>query len=185
LIGWPRTLSWSHFQALTNPGPGVLVARNGQPIVARVSVSFMFYPGGTLIITEGGQARFHSVDVRVLLNPAETQYVPSRLPAQQADYYLRHEQGHFDLMGLFGRELEVELTNLRAENSQLLHQRARAAVDEALRSARMYAINSPGIDCVYDRETNHGINRAQQERWNRRIAANLRRWMEPDFRFRM
>lgn len=183
MTGWPRTLSWSDFQPLANPGPGVLVARNGHAIVARVAISIMFYPPNSPIVTEGGQARFSSVDVQVILNSSQTQYVPSRIPAGQAEHYLRHEQGHMDLMGLFGREMEVNLLALRAPNSLQLIEQARPIVDEAVRSARMYAINVPGTDCLYDQDTNHGMNRAQQERWNRRIASNIGRWRQPDFRF--
>jgi hypothetical protein len=178
---WPRTLAWSNFTAIANPGHGRFVALNGHPIVARVAISIMFYPARSPRTANG--LRFNSVDVRVELN--SLQYVPSRIPSGQADYYLRHEQGHLDLMGLFARELEVGLLALRGTTSSDLTQRANAAVDQAVANARMYAINTPRADCIYHQETNHGMRRPQQALWNARIARNIARWRQPDFTVRM
>lgn len=182
--GWPRTLAWTDFQEIANPGPGQLVALNGNPIVARVAISIMFHQNGCSTLREGDQARFHHVDVRVQLNRSLMQYVPSRIPGGRNDYYLQHEQGHMNLMGLFGRELEVNLMALRAPTSSELLREANSTTDDAVRNARMYAINTPGVDCLYDRETNHGQNRGAQRRWNQVIASNIARWRAPDFMFR-
>src|SRR5687767_6241498 len=95
--GWPRALSWSNFTSIRNPGPGQLQALNGHPIVARVALTIMFYPGNSPRRADG--TAFNSVDVRLEVN--SLQYVPSRIPSRQEDRFLRHEQGHFDLMGLF------------------------------------------------------------------------------------
>ena len=178
--GWPRTLAWSNFASIANPGRGQFVALNGHPIVARVAISIMFYAARSPRSADG--TRFNTVDVRVETN--SLQYVPSRIPQGQEDYYLRHEQGHMDLMGLFARELEVALLGLRATSSADLTQQANAAVDQTVANARMYAINIPRIDCIYDRETNHGMlrhNKAAGMRGSRNIA----RWREADFHFRM
>jgi len=182
--GWPKTLAWSDFRAVPNPGPGQLVALNGHPIVARVAISILFYQGGSGTVREGSEVRFGSVNVRVQLDSQQMQYVPSRIPRGQEAYYLRHEQGHMDLMGLFARELELNLLRLRSPTSANLLRQANATTDEAVRSARMYAINVPGMDCMYDRETHHGMNRSQQTAWNRRIEQNLARWRLQDFLFR-
>lgn len=180
MIGWPRTLAWSDFTAVPNPGPGQLVALNGHAIVARVSISIMFHPGSSPRQPDG--LRFNTVDVRVITNRLE--YVPSRIPAGQEAAYLRHEQGHMDLMGLFAREMEVALLALRGTTSTDLTMQANAATDETVRNAQMYAINVPGRDCLYDRETNHGMRTRQQDMWNARIAQNIARWREADFIFR-
>ncbi len=185
LRGWPRTLTWADFTALPNPGPGQLVALNGRAIVARVSISIMFYPGTSQILPDPGildQVRFGDADVSVILNRGQMQYVPSRIPRRQEAYYLRHEQGHLDLMGLFARELYVNLMRLRSVDSAGLLRAADRAVDEAVRQARMYAINPPHSDCVYDRDTNHGQLRRKQDQWNHRIAQNIAHWHEPNFR---
>jgi hypothetical protein len=179
--GWPRTLAWSNFTAIPNPGRGELVALNGHPIVARVAISIMFYAARSPRSLNG--LRFNSVDVRLEVNAL--QYVPSRIPRGEEDYYLRHEQGHLDLMGLFAREMEVALLALRGTSSADLTQQANTAVDQAVAAARMYAINTPRMDCIYDRETNHGMLRPHQGRWNARIARNIARFREADFHFRM
>jgi len=184
MIGWPRTLTWNDFRAIPNPGPRDLLALNGHPIVAKVAIDIMFYPGSSNAMNAGGQWFFFGTDVRVILNASQMQYVPSRIPRGQEPYYLRHEQGHMDLMGLFARELEANLMKLRAPSQAALLQQANTATDEGIRNARNYAINTPGSDCMYDVETNHGMIPHQQTRWNTLIARNIARWHEPDFIFR-
>lgn len=184
MTGWPRQLTWGDFQELANPGPGTLVARNGHPIVARVAISINFDPAQHAMVAEGGQYRFGSANVSVILNRAMTNYVPSRIPRGEESYYLSHEQGHMDLMGLFGRELEVNLLALRAPNSMELLQLGHETTDAAVANARMYAINSSLGDCQYDRDTNHGMNRAQQRRWLGIIQRNIAGWRAADFMFR-
>ena len=177
MIGWPRTLAWSDFTAIPESAAVFLRARNGHPIVARVSISIGFLPGNSPRSLDG--RTFNRVDVRVNIDRLE--YVPSRLPAAQSAAYLRHEQGHVDLMGLFAREMEVRLSALRGSTAEDLTRQAEALVNESVAQARTYAINTPTLDCVYDRETNHGMNRSQQDRWNGIIASNLARWNTPDF----
>ena len=179
MIGWPRTLTWNDFTPVPNPGPGRFVAMNGHPIVARVSVAIQFFYGSSPRKPDG--CSFKAVDLRVVVNSLE--YVPSRLPKGQEAYYLKHEQGHLDLMGLFARELEVALLALRAPLSAHLPQLANAAVDQGVFNAQVFAINQGGFDCMYDRQTNHGMSRGQQERWNARIARNVLRSRHDGFAF--
>jgi hypothetical protein len=179
MIGWPRTLAWSDFTAIPESAAVFLTARNGHPIVARVSISIGFLPGNSPRSLDG--RTFNRVDVRVNIDRLE--YVPSRLPAAQSAAYLRHEQGHVDLMGLFAREMEVRLSALRGSTAEDLTRQAEALVNESVAQARMYAVNAPGLDCVYDHETNHGMNRSQQDRWNSIIARNMAVWNNPNFTF--
>jgi hypothetical protein len=179
MTGWPRTLAWSDFTTIPEAAAAQLRARNGHPIVARVGISIGFLPGNSPRSLDG--RTFNRVDVRVQINRLE--YVPSRLPAAQSAAYLRHEQGHVDLMGLFAREMEVRLSALRGSTAEDLTRQAEALVNESVANARMYAVNAPGLDCVYDRETNHGMNRSQQERWNSIIARNMAVWNNPNFTF--
>jgi hypothetical protein len=86
-------------------------------------------------------------------------------------------------MGLFAREMEVRLSALRGSTAEDLTRQAEALVNESVANARMYAVNAPGLDCVYDHETNHGMNRSQQDRWNSIIARNMAVWNNPNFTF--
>ena len=178
-MGWPRTLSWNEFTQVPNPGPFQFRALNGHPIVARVGIAIVFFPGNSPRTPDG--RRFNTVDVRVAVNSLE--YVPSRIPPGQEARYLRHEQGHLDLMGLFARELEIALLALHPPTDVELTQQAQSAANEAVTNAQTYAINVPGRDCLYDRETDHGMNQRQQDRWNTLIAQNIARWRNPDFLF--
>lgn len=179
---WPRTLSWGNFTSVPNPGPGQFVALNGLPIVARVALSIMFYPDASNIVQEGAVWRFSNCVIALVTNGLS--YVPSRIPQGRENHYLAHEQGHLDLMGLFARELEVNLLALRGTSRDNLRSQANTTTDAAVTNARMYAINVPGTDCLYDVETRHGMSDRDQRRWLRLIAANMARRTESDFLFR-
>jgi hypothetical protein len=179
MLGWPLRLSWNNFRPVPDPGPWQFRARNGHPIAAQVGLAIRFYPGNSPRRTDG--TSFNDVDVR--LETVSLQYVPSRIPQGQEERYLRHEQGHYDLMGLFARELEVALRALHGSTADELTRLARELVEEKIAGARSYAVNVPGVDCQYDQDTNHGMNQRQQEVWNARIARNIARASLPNFTF--
>ena len=185
-LGPPRQLSWTDFRPIENPGPGVLVANNNLPIVARVDVSINYDPagwGGGAGRRPDGQWALAMPIVNVILNTDNMVYVPSRIPRGRDRHYLRHEQGHVDLMWLFACELQAQLRALTAPAQSALMIEARRLTREAVANARRFAINVPGADCQYDIDTRHGMDDDQQTRWNRIIERNRRRAAQPDYQF--
>ena len=83
-----------------------------------------------------------------------------------ADQLLKHEQLHFDLTELFARKLRHELSNLKAVDSDI----------EAELDGTYQRINKACIarQQLYDTETNHGRNQAEQKRWEELIGNELR-----------
>jgi hypothetical protein len=82
-------------------------------------------------------------------------------------YTLNHEQRHFDVARIaaegFKRRIRPDSLTIEDYNSQIQYQFIEAFRDMGT------------LQEQYDGETNHGLNRDAQERWNQRIDTDLRR----------
>ena len=72
---------------------------------------------------------------------------------------------HFDITELHARMLRKELSEVRITNNlkrviQQIHNRINMDMDK--------------MQIIYDRETNHSLNKEAQERWQKDIAEALR-----------
>jgi hypothetical protein len=107
-------------------------------------------------------------------------------------HVLKHEQGHFDIAGLLARDAATRLLNLQIDDAELktrinnifartstdlqdrfrqMHTTAHIKVDQIMR--RMYALQDilandrvTSADGIYDRDTEHGTDRKEQQLWN-------------------
>jgi len=102
-----------------------------------------------------------------------------KTPGQQA--LLEHEQGHFDIIGLIFREMVEQLLDLRIDDVRF-HTTDEAAINEAKEEIRQQgdAIARRGhallehIDIgegLYEKDTDHGMDKDGQSSWNKVIAA--------------
>lgn len=82
------------------------------------------------------------------------------------DKLLKHEQLHFDLSELFTRKLRQELRNITVVDSNI----------EAVVNGIEQRMNKACIaqQQLYDTETNHARNQAEQKRWEELIGNELR-----------
>lgn len=90
---------------------------------------------------------------------------------------LTHEQGHFDLCEVYARKIRRQISTINSRDYATVSQ----TVVEIYTSFRDQETNAHQ---KYDVETAHGINRAEQQRWDKRIAAQLReneRYMDTKF----
>jgi len=78
---------------------------------------------------------------------------------------LEHEQGHFDLCEVYVRQLRKQLlaANLKAFN---------LIKDGNAIYKQVYAAYLDRQE-LYERETNHGLDRAGQVKWNKSISDEL------------
>jgi hypothetical protein len=87
-------------------------------------------------------------------------------PGQQTPYNLNHEQRHFDIVRLvaerFRRKATADSLTVEDYNSLLQLQYLKSFTE----------MNR--LQDQYDLETRHGLDAATQDRWNRRIDAELR-----------
>lgn len=99
--------------------------------------------------------------------------------AAASQILLVHEQGHFDLAQVYAKRLTGALLALstEAQSDNRLEAEANAfraleaLVDETVAS---FTEQSQQAQDRYERETNHGTDRSQQQRWQADIQAMLR-----------
>lgn len=94
------------------------------------------------------------------------------VPGKECATTLNHEQRHFDLNEVYRRKLDLSLSRLTATG-------ASAEITKKLLKERIDATANQVLDALqamqsrYDRETAHGMNSAEQSRWDGMIDAWL------------
>src|SRR5262249_31636841 len=161
MTGWPRALTWDDFP----------VAKRVPRALPRDAVAWIkpaFRYSFIAVRTELGRFVTANVRVEVFVVREHTGVLRRR----RGRYVLKHEQGHFDIAGLCGRELCAALLQLEAQSPQELTARA----EELLRHT---AGRVNGLNRLYDSllgGTCRGLNPLGQWRWNRRLDEAIARW---------
>lgn len=83
-----------------------------------------------------------------------------------SDYLLNHEQKHFDITEIFTRKLRKILSDTAFKNESI----AKKEIPKIIRNNNKI-FNA--FQEVYDKETNHSINKEQQEFWDKKILDEL------------
>jgi len=147
VTGWPRNIGWDEFtEVASNP--------EGGAEDAYISARFD-YPWRSDQV--GRQYRVSQVTVQLQVESKSWVVLGAK-----SDPLLEHEQGHYDLTGLMGRDLAEDLGEVRAGSQ-------RALGTEVERIASHYRRQSELLNARYDTETVHGSNRSEQDRWNKVI----------------
>lgn len=82
---------------------------------------------------------------------------------KKTDPLLKHEQGHYDVTALGTREFYNELLTLAADSPHALGVKIAALKEQ-------YQQKIDACNIRYDTQTNHSLNTAVQDTWNRQIA---------------
>ncbi len=152
LTGWPRQITWDGFPAVSSRPAGV---DEDAQIHAEV-----VNPENVSATREDGRWRLSAFTVRIRIIRDDSWVVTSQKTAN----LLAHEQGHFDITGLMGRDCAADLAALRARSADELQ----GEVNRILAHYRQWAQR---LNDQYDDETNHSRNREAQQRWEGRIRA--------------
>ena len=156
LRGWPRQLTWADFRKVDSRPPG---SRED----AHIESEFSNPPGKPFqIVEKGGEFRLSRIVLRVKVDGERTWVVKGA----QDEELLRHEQGHFDIIGLLAREWHRTLQKLRANSEEQLKTLMRREERRILAKGEHY--DPVSGDGLYDRETDHGQNRGKQKEGNQR-----------------
>jgi hypothetical protein len=89
---------------------------------------------------------------------------------------LQHEQGHYDIVALLGRDLYEELTGWNSFNPPKRFRKDSDLKDAASRVLRGYKrlaaqlAGSSSADGVYDKQTKHGQDKTAQDKWDKALA---------------
>ena len=79
---------------------------------------------------------------------------------------LLHERGHFDITEIFSRKLIKALSNIKY-NSKTIKEDYDKVYSKVKAERELYIT-------LYDKETNHSINKQKQEFWNNKISKELK-----------
>jgi hypothetical protein len=83
----------------------------------------------------------------------------------KTDYILKHEQGHFDIAEYFARKLNMKMKNYQFDKRRYQKDLGKIYNDITDEKEKMQNL--------YDKETNHSINKEKQEEWLKKIADML------------
>jgi len=83
-------------------------------------------------------------------------------------YILSHEQGHFDIAEIFARKLNKRMSEYKF-NPRSYQRDLKRIYEQVTRETE-------DLQNLYDKETNHSINKAKQAEWLLRIEAMLEEW---------
>jgi hypothetical protein len=147
MSGWPKSISWADFTELGARPPG---ENEDAQIHSEVD-----QPSQVSVTREGGVFRVSSltVEIRVV---AEDNWV---VTSQKSNDLLSHEQGHYDLTGLLGRDMGNEIVAARGRSTDDLQAKVTRIIQTYRQRAKAWTER-------YDTETDHSRNRAAQKRWD-------------------
>jgi hypothetical protein len=152
--GWPRALTWDDFSDLESRPADAEGNENAQ-IHCEIN-----QPERVSVSREGGQRRVSSLTVTIGIVRADNWVVRSAKTPE----LLSHEQGHYDITGLMGRDMGNEILAARAGSLEDLQQQVTDIIERYRQRAR-------DLNSRYDTETGGGRNRDAQRRWDERIRS--------------
>lgn len=156
LNGWPRALTWDDFPEVETRPADAEGTENAE-IHCEIN-----QPERVSVTREGGQRRVSSLTVTIAIARASNWVVRSAKTPE----LLSHEQGHYDLTGLMGRDMGHEILAARAGTLEDLQQRITAIIER-------YRQRGRDLNARYDTETGGGRNRDAQRRWDERIRSSI------------
>jgi hypothetical protein len=168
LEGHDQTLGWGDFQGLVPPNRA---AGEDAYTEARFDLIYDYDWDDSHGAAHG--YRINHVQVTVAIEPANMW----ALKSAQTAALLQHEQGHYDIVALLGRDLFEELTGWNSSNPPKRFRKETDLKDAANRVLRRYKLLSTHIagssrsDGVYDKQTNHFQDSKAQDKWNKALAA--------------
>lgn len=147
---WPRAIAWSEFRDVSE-------RPEGETEYAQIHAEAL-QPDNVSVQRRGSNYGIGSISVRIRVDREQSWVVTARKSAD----LLSHEQGHFDIQGLMGRDMGNELIAIEASSTDELQRRVTEVIQR-------YATRGQELSDLYDEQTAHGVNRAEQTRWDDQI----------------
>jgi hypothetical protein len=150
LSGWPGNIAWNEFKEVSSRPEGEF---------EDAQISIELEPEKNISVErENGRFKLGKVTFKMNVKKAESWVVGN----QKSDALLAHEQGHYDIAGLFYRDLITALQQLRANSVSGLGR-------ETNRLMAQYDGQADAMSERYDKDTGHGRNTARQKAWEKQI----------------
>lgn len=165
LVGLFRTLAWSDYPARQEALPGAGVVR-----VAALTDATIASQSAPEVIPGTRSIRLRdSVKVTIALDTQASfkkSWVAS-LPQAEQDDLLAHEQGHYNLVALLGRDFFLALMQLKSK----AYGGQGDLVNDINAADRTIALKSKPVQKAYDDDTKAGADKTAQAKWNGFISA--------------
>lgn len=146
LNGWPRAIGWDEFEEIQTRPAGV---EEDAQIHSETDP-----PDNVTVVRKGGQFRLGPLTAEVRVVPEDTWVVAGK----KSDELLSHEQGHYDITGLTGRDMLRDLAAIRAPSVKVLQRRVQKTIQRTQKLAN-------ALTTRYDDETKHGKDKSVQKNW--------------------
>jgi hypothetical protein len=144
-------ISWSDFISRQSRPTGVNEDAQIHPEMSSSNVK-LGRKGKAVIITD--------LDVNIDLVKSDCWVVEN----QKSDYLLKHEQGHYDILGISAREFYNSMKNLSAPSTHELQKMVTKLQEDTQK-------NVARVDARYDAQTKHSLDKTAQESWDKKIRA--------------
>ena len=154
LTGWPRTITWTEFREIGR-------RPTGEREDAQIS-SNLEQPSQVSVTRTGGRFRLGTYEAVLSVEADESWVVTSA----KSDALLAHEQGHYDITGIIARDMIRDLRGVRAATTAGLEREVQAIIERADTLADR-------LTELYDEQTDHGRERAQQARWEALLRTSI------------
>ncbi|OLY94436.1 protein of unknown function [Cnuella takakiae] len=149
--GFTTKLAWSQFQNFTTRP--AFETEDAQ-IHSKMGFS------NIKLKSKGKSVGIADIDIKLYLVSEECWVVTKEM----SNYLLKHEQGHYDILALSARELYKKLLTLSALNTQQLQESVTQLSEKTQERVKK-------VDERYDQQTNHSRDKAAQQIWDQKIAA--------------
>ena len=150
LNNFDDSISWSQFNEFS-------ARPSGQIEYAEINVGSALNYGYD---QNGNSVIVSTLDVTITVVRNESWVVTSA----KSDYLLKHEQGHYDITSLGARELYNHVLNTKGNSVENF----KSKISE-LKRVIQRKINT--ANKMYDKQTDHSINKQLQETWDKKIDA--------------
>jgi hypothetical protein len=154
LNGFARVLSWRDFQ-----GPVPEEEEHIAETVTRVRCAMGY----------GWSRNAYRYNDRLVVNIVMLTGESWAKTSGRTDRLLRHEQGHYDISAIVGREIHRRLVGFTSETESDMQAEFDRVVGEG--QALLNQLQSNDGDGLYDVQTNHALNTDAQARWNQAFVA--------------
>lgn len=155
LVGWPRKITWDEFTQLAAPPAGEYPHGVDPAAETRVGWKTSDYIPHVL-----EQSQWRLGGFTLSLRIESDSWV---VKGQMNESLLRHEQGHFDIIGLVARDLVKAWGKLSASTTEDLDR-------DFKRFYEVYRAHAVLLSKQqYEKQTNHGRNAKSQSEWESRI----------------
>lgn len=87
------------------------------------------------------------------------------IASDESDYLLQHEQTHFDIQEIYSRKIRKRMME-QTYTFNTMSSKLNRIFREEMKNAEKY-------QDLYDKETNHSINKEKQKEWNKKVKKEL------------